>query len=167
GGWILIAYNDQTQTFVEFARSWQEYADGFGNLSIGERGWLGNERIHQLSDAGAELQVRHDHGTNPYPEFGVGDEPSGYPLTVSDTPLSLDGGFFEASHDGMSFSTFDSDNDTHVENCAANHNAGWWYSDCFAVSIASGQDGGQVYWRPPPPNSAAPLYVAWIGLWIR
>ncbi len=168
GGWTLIAFNDETTTFVEFDRPWQEYKDGFGDLAGGQLGWLGNDRMHALTAGGVQLHVRHDDPlTNVYADFSVGDEASSYQLSVSTTPDSVDGGFFEGDHDGRPFSTYDQDNDTHPDNCADTRRAGWWYSACFAVSIASAsEEDGQVYWRLPP-NTGAPAWVEWIGMWIR
>ena len=168
GGWTLIAYNDETTTFVEFDRSWQQYKDGFGDLAGGQLGWLGNDRMHAMTQGGTELQVRHDQGLNVYASFGVGDEASLYTLTVASTPQSQDGGNFAGYHSGLPFSTFDNDNS--AIGCPGNHYAGWWFDDCFAVSIAASGDPdpaqGHVYWRLPP-NTGAPAYVEWIGMWIR
>ncbi|MEM9460051.1 MAG: fibrinogen-related protein [Myxococcota bacterium] len=171
GGWTLIAFNDQTTTFVEFDRSWQEYKDGFGALASGDMGWLGNDRIHALSSGGVDLQVRHNHPwTNAYANFSVGDEASLYQLAVSTTPDSLDGGWFASFHDGLPFSTFDNENDTHATiNCAEDFRAGWWYADCRAVSVASAGSpapaDSQVYWRPQAGGGV--LLLDWVAMWIR
>lgn len=172
GGWTLIAYNDETTTFVEFDRSWQDYREGFGDLVGGALGWLGNDRIHLLTEGGAELEVRHNHPwTNVYADFSVGDEASLYELSVSTTPDSLDGGWFANFHGGLPFSTFDNDQDTYEDNCAEALAAGWWYGACAAMSIASKSDPNNpnagVYWRPPPPNDAAPLWLEWVAMWVR
>lgn len=166
GGWTLVALNDETTTFVQFDRSWQEYADGFGDLPSMSIGWLGNHRLHALTQGGVQLQVRDDHDVHGYVGFSIGDEPSNFELSVEEAGMSGDGGHFVSGHHGRPFSTYDNDNDNHADNCADNNNAGWWYDACFSVSIASGQPGAQVYWRHPP-NFGAPGYVAWIQLWVR
>lgn len=38
-------------------------------------------------------------------------------------------------HRDMKFSTFDQDNDQGVQNCAAHHVGGFWYTACFAVNF--------------------------------
>ena len=86
-------------------------------------------------------------------------------MSVSGTPSSNDGGYFVSDHDGLSFSTFDMDNDTSGLNCADDRNAGWWYGSCFAMSIASGVPGDTVYWRN---GAGGPAFVSdFIGMWIR
>lgn len=163
GGWTLIAANDAPTTFVEFDRTWAEYRAGFGDLT-GGLGWLGNQHMHTLTADGLDLEVRHDMGVHDYVDFSVGDEASQYALSVTNTPTSGDAGRFQSYHSGLPFSTHDTDNDTIAENCADNFGAGWWYADCFAMSIASGNDGGGAYWRTPGDGA---LFVDWIEMWVR
>ena len=41
-----------------------------------------------------------------------------------------------AVHNGMAFTTKDSDHDTHTSNnCATLYKGAWWYSGCHAVNI--------------------------------
>lgn len=165
GGWTLVALNDAPTTFVDFNQDWATYKAGFGDLAGGARGWLGNDRLNALTAAGLELEVRHDTGTSIYADFSVGSEASDYQLTVSSTPNSNDAGRFESFHSGLRFSTFDEENDTHdSRNCADFFRAGWWYGDCFAMSIASGTSDQGAYWRQP--NDLA-LFVDYIELWVR
>ncbi|MEM7156532.1 MAG: fibrinogen-related protein [Myxococcota bacterium] len=169
GGWTLVALNDETTTFIQFDRDWEEYAAGFGDLPAMNIGWLGNRRLHALTEGGLQLQVRNDVTVHVYDDFSVGDESSNFVLSVQNTPMSNDGGFFVDHHDGHPFSTWDNDNDDNAANCADNNSAGWWYNNCFSVSIASGDrssPGAQVYWRYAP-NFGGPGWVAWIQLWVR
>jgi hypothetical protein len=167
GGWTLVAYNDDPTLFVDFDRPWEDYAAGFGDLPSGGNGWLGNRALHELTLGGAELDVRHTIGggesSHLYENVTVSDEATLFTLSVTSTPSSNDGGWFESFHSGLPFSTIDSDNDTHPSNCAVDQNAGWWYADCFAMSVASGT--GQVYWRN---SGGGPSFVTdWIGMWVR
>lgn len=169
GGWTLVAYNDETTDFVEFDRSWQQYKDGFGDLAGGQLGWLGNDRMHAMTQGGTELEVRYDGLTHEYAGFSVGDEASLYTLSVASTPTSDDGGYFANDHDGLPFSTFDQPHDTHPDNCADMFRAGWWYHQCHSVSIASAGSPdpmpSQVYWRT---SGGGPSFVDdSIGMWIR
>ena len=163
GGWTLIAANDEPTTFVEFDRTWAEYQAGFGDLTTG-LGWLGNDRMHVLTSGGLDLEVRHNAGMHDYVDFSVGDEASLYTLSVTNTPTSGDAGRFESFHSGLPFSTHDADNDTAGQNCAENFSAGWWYAECYAMSIAAGNDGGGAYWRNPADGA---LFVEWIEMWVR
>lgn len=164
GGWTLVARNDQPTSFDTFDQDWDAYRDGFGDLPGGQSGWIGNERLHVMTAGGLELQVRHDMGVHEYADFEIGDEPSLYELSVSSTPASADGGNFAGYHSGHSFSTFDQDNDTDPDNCASDFSAGWWYADCYIVSIAAGNATGGVYWSD---GAGGPDFVAWIEMWVR
>lgn len=163
GGWTLIATNDEPTTFVEFDRTWAEYRAGFGDLT-GGIGWLGNERMHVLTSGGVDLEVRHNAGLHDYVDFSIGDEASLYTLSVTNTPTSGDAGRFESFHGGLPFSTHDDDNDTAGQNCAENFSAGWWYAECYAMSIAAGNETGGAYWRNPADGA---LFVEWIEMWVR
>lgn len=39
------------------------------------------------------------------------------------------------SHNGMQFSTFDSDNDNYDGNCALQEGSGWWMNRCHAAHL--------------------------------
>ena len=38
-------------------------------------------------------------------------------------------------HNGNQFSTFDSDHDRHVQNCAVDYKGGLWYNACHEVNL--------------------------------
>lgn len=42
---------------------------------------------------------------------------------------------FYTSHNGMQFSTFDSDNDAFAGNCALQDGSGWWMNRCHAAHL--------------------------------
>ena len=85
---------------VNFLRNWSAYVKGFGNPD-GEH-WLGFEKIHRLTKASSMLQV------DMIP-FKVGDTASKYTLLA--TSYSRNAGNSLGYHNGMKFSTKDSDND--------------------------------------------------------
>ncbi|KAM5165015.1 angiopoietin-related protein 2-like [Mantella aurantiaca] len=127
GGWTVIQRRQDGS--VNFSRTWEEYKEGFGDLS-GDF-WLGNEKVHQLTrEGGFGLRIDLEDWSGQrkyaaYREFSVGDEASGYRLHVL-----VAGGTAEDSfswyHDKRSFSTPDSGN-----LCAHICHAGWWYHQCY------------------------------------
>lgn len=162
GGWTLIAFNDQTTTFTNFNKSWAEFQAGFGDVSSGGLGWIGNDRIHELTQNGVELRIIHDAGDNFYDNFTVGDAASEYLMTADQTANSNDNGNFQIQT-GFPFTTHDNDNDAFGGNCATQFAAGWWYNACYALSIAA-SGNNQVYWSNP---AGSALYVNYIGMWVR
>ncbi len=56
GGWIVIQRRQDGS--IDFNRTWEEYRDGFGDLS-GEF-WLGNENLHNLTESNGPWQLRVD-----------------------------------------------------------------------------------------------------------
>lgn len=45
---------------------------------------------------------------------------------------------------GMSFSTYDRDNDAYLgTNCAEKHHGAWWYKDCYAMNLNGQYEGGK------------------------
>ena len=165
GGWTLIALNDQTTTFSNFNKSWNEYKNGFGDLSNKKLGWLGNDRIHALTKNGrTTLQVRNDVRSHTYLSWIVESEANKYKMAFGDSPGADDGGRLFNTHYGMNFSTYDRDNDSSSSsNCASQYQAGWWFKGCYSMTI-SGNDANHVYWRDSNGNL---YYVSWIQMWIR
>uniref|UniRef100_A0A4Y0BF68 Fibrinogen C-terminal domain-containing protein n=1 Tax=Anopheles funestus TaxID=62324 RepID=A0A4Y0BF68_ANOFN len=127
GGWIVFQHRFNGST--DFNRNWEEYKNGFGNLE-GEF-WLGLDRIHQLTASRPhELVVLLEQklGTKliaKYDQFEIGDENEKYILKklgkFSGKALST-----FAHHQGMEFSTFDSDRG---RKCAVDI-GGWWFQTC-------------------------------------
>ena len=96
--------------------------------------WLGNEKVHQLTEIPSQLRVEIKLRNNEikyakYSNFTVTNQPTNYTLFV---------GFFSgtakdklAYHNGMSFSTRDRDNDKNSGNCAISRASAWWYNSCY------------------------------------
>ena len=84
GGWTV--FQRRMDGSVNFYRTWETYRHGFGNLE--KEFWLGNEHLHQLTAQGKySLRINMgDFDSNQryamYKQFVVGDEKSGYKLTV-------------------------------------------------------------------------------------
>ena len=138
GGWLVVQRRQDGS--VDFDRTWLEYEDGFGKLT-GEF-WYGLRALHCLTGQGGwemRMDIKLANGTNiffQYEQFKVASAKDKYKITV--------GGFQGtttdpmAYHNGMSFTTKDSDNDKRgSNNCAikANErNGGWWHNSCWQIN---------------------------------
>ncbi|XP_059147220.1 fibrinogen beta chain-like [Physella acuta] len=134
GGWILI--QRRVVGDVNFTRGWDDYKHGFGS----EAGdfWLGNDWISWLTAIGyTELRVdfiiTDTRQFAQYSNFKVDNEAAKYRMSFS----SYWGNFADSLsyHNGMMFSTIDSDNDVHTENCAQLYKGGWWYRNCYQTNL--------------------------------
>ena len=140
GGWLVVQRRKDGS--VDFNRTWLEYEDGFGKLT-GEF-WYGLRALHCLTGQGGwemRMDIKLANGTNvflQYEQFKVASAKDKYKLTV--------GGFQGTTtdpmthHNGMNFTTKDSDNDPWSHgNCAIDnhgHNTptgGWWYKSCHDI----------------------------------
>ena len=136
GGWLVVQRRQDGS--VDFSRNWREYEDGFGKLT-GEF-WYGLRVLHCLTGQGGwemRMDIKLANGTNiflQYEQFKVASAKDKYKLTV--------GGFQGtttdpmAYHNGMNFTTKDSDNDEVSDsNCAllGGLSGGWWYKYCAAI----------------------------------
>lgn len=120
GGWTVIQRRDKYQTQESFHRTWEEYVNGFGDLT--EEFWLGLEHIHALSNQSV-YEARFDLGDfeensrfAKYDMFSVSDAKHSYQLD-----LGIYSGNAEDSmayHRGKKFTTKDKDNDETIGNCA-------------------------------------------------
>ena len=136
GGWLVVQRRKDGS--VDFNRGWGEYEDGFGKLT-GEF-WYGLRALHCLTGQGGwemRMDIKLANGTNiflQYEQFKVASAKDKYKLTV--------GGFQGtttdpmAYHNGMNFTTKDSDNDIWSSNCAVHDGSpagGWWYKQCMRI----------------------------------
>ncbi|KAK0060315.1 BpsFReDn18 [Biomphalaria pfeifferi] len=134
--WIIIQSRLHRDT--SFNRNWTEYKNGFGTTCTDY--WLGNEIIHQITSMNNfELRIDLFASENryyaTYRNFKVGSEKDNYRLSL--------GEFFKGNtnddlrtHDNMSFSTPDRDNDNNPEYfCAQRYESGWWFNKCLKVNL--------------------------------
>ena len=139
GGWLVVQRRQDGS--VDFNRTWLEYEDGFGKLT-GEF-WYGLRALHCLTGQGGwemRMDIKLVNGTNiflQYEQFKVASAKDKYKLIV--------GGFQGtttdpmAYHNGMYFTTKDSDNDKWYSNCAIDlygrntPTGGWWYNICYHI----------------------------------
>ena len=131
---------------VNFARSWSDYVEGFGDLN-GEF-WLGLEKIHRLTQNGVEIffnmtaldnTIKYAH----YKVFTVHTAATKYRMNVDAFGYSGNIGEKLSFHDNMMFSTIDRDNDAHTTaDCSEVHGGGgWWYNNCYRLGNLNGVYG--------------------------
>ena len=133
---MLIQQNVDGSNF--FNRSWMEFKVGFGDPSGNY--WLGNDLLSQLTLTGRyklrfDLQSRN-HSYWYYAEYStfiVLSEAHNYRMFVGG--YSGNAGDAFRSHNGMMFTTYDSDNDELSYNCAASRGGGFWFWSCDSVQI--------------------------------
>ncbi|XP_038069038.1 ficolin-3-like [Patiria miniata] len=131
-----IVFQRRMDGSVSFNRTWQEYAEGFGDLT-GEF-WLGNQKVHILTyNGGRELVITlrafdGDEARIRYGYFKIIPSEYNYLLRIGDfIEESGDAGNSLGIHRYEDFSTPDKDHDkTNWENCAEKFHGGWWYSRC-------------------------------------
>ncbi|XP_028411167.1 ryncolin-4-like [Dendronephthya gigantea] len=135
GGWIV--FQRRLDGSVAFYRGWQDYKQGFGNLS-GEY-WLGLDKIHMMTNIShneLRIDLEDTSGNTSYAHynsFKVSSESEKYKLNV--------GGYHGTAgdslkkHNGMAFTTKDSDNDDTVYNCAVKFKGAWWYRSCHDSNL--------------------------------
>ena len=138
GGWTV--FQRRFDGSLSFDRTWHDYKHGFGDPTTGEY-WSGNEFIHQMANGTAPVLLKLNAtdflGNSRYiilKDFWIEDEGQKYrvhsgELFHGEPALASDWIY----HNGMCFTTKDSDNDTGPNNCAQTHAGGWWYENCLLV----------------------------------
>ncbi|XP_046577261.1 fibrinogen-like protein A isoform X2 [Haliotis rubra] len=137
GGWTLV--QRRVNETVGFDKNWAEYKNGFGSLD--GNFWLGTDLLHRFTvQAGRNYTLRFELTvTNGsayhafYNSFSVAGEADKY--RVSFMGYSGNAGDSFGNHNGLQFSTYDSDNDKSLRNCAQMYKGGWWYHKCYDVNI--------------------------------
>lgn len=135
GGWTTI--QRRYDGSVDFNRSWESYAKGFGNTS-GEF-WIGNDVIHDITSNNCtqlkiSMQDIYDNIWEAvYQYFYVSSREDGYRLNVS----GYSGNASDALdyQNKMQFSAIDIDRDISNTHCAANYEGGWWFSHCQHANL--------------------------------
>ena len=126
---------------VDFNKFLWEYEMGFGSLT-GEF-WYGLRALHCLTGQGGwemRMDIKLANGTNiflQYEQFKVASARDKYKLTVGGFQGTTNDPM--AYHNGMNFTTRDSDNDQHGHvNCGIVYPTqpygGWWHKSCFTVN---------------------------------
>ncbi|CAL4210382.1 unnamed protein product, partial [Meganyctiphanes norvegica] len=143
GGWTVFQRRDDYPTQLDFYRTFDEYSLGFG--SPGAEFWLGNDILHELTKTKvSELYVELTSFADVtkyamYNSFYVGPRGNtknyARPYQLSVSHFSGTAGDSLTNHNGMGFTTFDSDNDLSSANCAAAYRVAWWYNKCYTSNL--------------------------------
>ncbi|CAL8071150.1 unnamed protein product [Orchesella dallaii] len=139
GGWTVIQRrNELSGKQVNFYRSWEEYAVGFG-ITNGSY-WLGLNTISELTKSGeVELQIEltdweDNDRVAKYAYFRIANSSEKFRLVVAD--YSGNAGDSLAVQNGMAFTTKDLDNDLNaINNCARQFSGAWWYAACHESNL--------------------------------
>ena len=147
-GWIVIHQN--LGGAFNWRLPWANYRAGFGSLSANF--FLGLQRLHlvtysqsyrlrveMLADS-EDFEDSDRWYSAEYGHFQIDDEVNNYRMNVAGysgdagNPLDEDDG--SNTHDGMMFSTVDSDNDIDLDgSCPDDKNGGWWFNTCYKVCL--------------------------------
>jgi len=141
GGWLVVQRRKDGS--VDFNRGWGEYEDGFGELT-GEF-WYGLRALHCLTSQGSwemRMDIKFANGIKIFLQYGhfkVASANEKYKLTVGGFQGTTNDPM--ATHNGMYFTTKDSDNDQwRSGNCVlvngpTKPGGGWWHRSCWHNGI--------------------------------
>ena len=136
GGWTVI--QRRADGSINFTRSWDDYAFGFGNPNT--EYWFGNDNIYRMTNhVNYSLRVdlwdwENNHAYALYDYFRVDGEKEFYRLKVKSYSGNA-GDALSVYHDNMRFSTIDIDNDEWYLSCAQKDKSGWWFRSCGFASL--------------------------------
>ncbi|XP_066299172.1 uncharacterized protein [Branchiostoma lanceolatum] len=148
GGWTVLQRRQDGS--VDFAKTWEEYQQGFGDL--GGEFWLGLDQIHTLTTAKSnilQIELEDFDGGRRYARYGtfsVGDSSGNYVVSISGysgdagDSLTNSGSRGRYNINGRMFSTQDRDNDDNSAHCASLFSqGGWWYPANCGQSFLNGK----------------------------
>ncbi|XP_056313265.1 tenascin isoform X9 [Danio aesculapii] len=134
GGWMLFLRRQSGK--LNFYRNWRNYSAGFGDTS--DEFWLGLSNLHKIT-AAKQYEIRVDLRDGPetvfavYDRFYIGDPRSRYKIQIG--AYSGTAGDSLTYHQNRPFSTYDSDNDIAITNCALSYKGAFWYKNCHRVNL--------------------------------
>ncbi|CAH1975398.1 unnamed protein product [Acanthoscelides obtectus] len=135
GLWTVIQRRDDYSTQHNFNATWEDYEQGFGDLSADF--WMGNDFLQRIS-AKYNLILRveledfeNNHVWAEYDKFQVLDATQNYTLVIGGYTGNASDSFL--SHNRTAFSTYDRRNDQAPEccPCAVSYGGGWWFNRCL------------------------------------
>ncbi|XP_030065297.1 microfibril-associated glycoprotein 4 [Microcaecilia unicolor] len=142
GGWTVFQKRFDGST--DFHLDWHHYKDGFGQAD--KEYWLGLENLRlmtlkkkyklRVDLITSDNQVSVEYAAFSLSPYAINEEEDNYTLYVSGFQGGEAGDSF-SSHSGQPFSTFDRDNDGHIQNCAEYSHGGFWYhsNGCFSANL--------------------------------
>jgi hypothetical protein len=136
GGWTVV--QRRVNGTVDFYRTWNEYAVGFGTAA---EYWIGNNRLAAMTAAGVELRIDMMR-TNlqvadaRYSNFRVTGAADAYRL-ASASWVGGTAGDSLGGHVGAQFTTKDVSHDQvdPSNNCAMQYKGAWWYTSCHSANL--------------------------------
>lgn len=134
GGWMLFLRRQSGK--LNFYRNWRNYSAGFGDTS--DEFWLGLSNLHKIT-AAKQYEIRVDLRDGPetvfavYDRFYIADPRSRYKIQIG--AYSGTAGDSLTYHQNRPFSTYDSDNDIAITNCALSYKGAFWYKNCHRVNL--------------------------------
>ncbi|XP_071835590.1 uncharacterized protein [Apostichopus japonicus] len=135
-GWTI--FQRRINGTLDFYRDWEDYKIGFG--SPNQELWLGNERLHYLTNQNMyqlRIDLVADNGAAYYFTYDgvlVGNEEIKYRLQLGSYNGSTVFDYMDY-HRGMKFTTYDQDNDkSQSQTCSVRHKGGWWYNNCYSIN---------------------------------
>ncbi|KAK2152182.1 hypothetical protein LSH36_338g07022 [Paralvinella palmiformis] len=100
---------------VNFTREWEDYKNGFGNLT--EEFWIGDFIYAEYSN------------------FWIGHESDNYRLHLTGYLQNSTAGDSFGKHNNIMFSTPSRDHDNSDYSSSVKYGASWWFSGCHAVFL--------------------------------
>ncbi|KAJ8027195.1 Tenascin-X [Holothuria leucospilota] len=136
GGIVIPVFLRRIDKETDFQRNWTSYKIGFGSFDEGKDFWLGNEKLHYLTQQ-RNYTLRFNGISNEgtkytttYDSFKIGSESENYELSdLGSTHGNAGDGMSSAK--GMPFSTYDRVNVECISVSYVNHQGGggWWHSE--------------------------------------
>uniref|UniRef100_A0A3P8REV2 Tenascin N n=1 Tax=Astatotilapia calliptera TaxID=8154 RepID=A0A3P8REV2_ASTCA len=135
GGWLVLQRRNIGK--LDFMKRWRQYIAGFGNLT--EEFWIGLDKIYELTNTPTQYELRFDLGVGSerayavYDNFKIAPVKQKFKLTIG--KYSGTAGDAMTYHQGLPWTTIDSDNDIALTNCALSHRGAWWYKNCHLANL--------------------------------
>ena len=141
-----ITFQQRIDGTTSFSLPWANYAQGFGTWN--RNYWMGLEKVYQITNAGYGYTLRVEYMiagvgwySTEYDAFWIDSSAQKYALHVSRYAWGDGGDFLNSPysgcmHNGMKFTTSDSDNDLNPSgNCASQFSSAFWYNNCWVVNF--------------------------------